>query len=97
MSIIGTMSTITITTIPTTTEPTEKTTQESSINYILVGGVVGVCVILVLALSVSFIICFKCWNMKQKYRVKDDSKHEYSQSGSEGETLKKEFEMEQLQ
>ena len=92
------MSTITITTT-TTTEPTEKTTQESSINYILVGGVVGVCVILVFALSVlvSFIICFKCWSKKQKYHVKDDSKHGCSQSGSEGETLKKEFEMEQLQ
>ena len=94
MSIIDTMSTITIT---TTTEPTEKTAQESSINYILVGGVVGVCVVLVLVLSVSFIICFKCWNMKQKYRVKDDSKHGYPRSGSEGEILKKEFEMEQIQ
>ena len=88
------MSTITIT---TTTEPTEKTTQESSINYILVGGVVGVCVILVLVLSVSFIVCFKCWITKQKHHVKDDSKHGYSRSGSEGEMLKKEFEMEQIQ
>ena len=94
MSIIGDMSTITI---PTTTEPTEKTTQETSINYILVGSVVGVCVMLVLVLSVSFIICFKCLIMKQKYRVKDDSKHEYHRSGSEGEILKKEFEMEQIQ
>ena len=64
------MSTITIT---TTTEPTEKTTQESSI---LVGVVVGVCVILVLVLSVSFIICFKWWITKQKYCVKDDLKCE---------------------
>ena len=82
------MSTITIT---TTTEPTEKTTQESSINYILVGGVVGVCVILVLALSVSFIICFKCWITKGKYRVKDDLKHGHSRRASEGVVLENEL------
>ena len=87
------MSTITIT---TTTEPTEKTTQESSINYILVGGVVGVCVILVLVLSVSFTICFKCWITKRKYRVKEDLKHGHSRRASEGVVLKNEFEMEQI-
>ena len=94
MSIIETMSTITIT---TTTEPTEKTTQESSINYILVGGVVGVCVILVFALSISFTICFKYWITKQKYRVKDDLKHGHSRRASKGVVLENEYKMEKMQ
>ena len=83
-------------TIPTTTEPNEKTTQKTSISYILVGSVVGVCVVLLLVLSVSFIICFKCWITKRKYRVKGDLKHGHSQSGSEGLVLKNEFEMKQI-
>ena len=94
MSIIETMSTITIT---TTTEPTEKTTQESSINYILEGGVVGVCVILVFALSISFTICFKYWITKQKYRVKDDLKHGHSRRASKGVVLENEYKMEKMQ